>query len=80
MATNAAPHSYSVLWQGALSRLARDSQAVKNPGLPRSLVRAIQRRRMLERKGKGAVCECAVLLVTVVVNLIKSHWLWLNPC
>ena len=39
--------------QGALNRLASDSAAVKDPGMPKRVARAIQRRRMLEKKGLG---------------------------
>ncbi|KAJ9534168.1 hypothetical protein QJQ45_002169 [Haematococcus lacustris] len=48
------------LVQGALSRLEADSAAVHNPKLPQPLVRAIQRRRMMERKGLGVAGRFAV--------------------
>lgn len=43
--------------QDALERLAAESEAVRNPRLPKELVRAISRRRLLESKGMGGGCE-----------------------
>lgn len=58
--------------QDALARLAADAKAVNRPDIPKEVAKAIQRRRMLERKGLGE-CESEKSVAAFVCHTLQEE-------